>query len=109
MKLLAWDPTKKKKVLCGELIGNTLFRWVEPRHFMEVVGGYGIQESAFHEAVKRGVKTIVLKETHTNQRWEAPIKNWLEHCHIADYGHGKQRFLGLKYMHTHKLKERKVK
>jgi hypothetical protein len=109
MKLLAWDPTKKKQVLCGELIGDTLFRWVEPKHFMRVVGGYGIQEIAFQEIVKRGVKKIVLKETHTNQRWEATIDEWKEHCHIADYGHGKQRFMSTKYMHTHKLPPQEVR
>ena len=105
MKLLTFDPHKNKKVLCGELIGDTLFRNVEPKHFMRVLQGYGIQEVAFQEAVKRGVEKIVLKETHTEQQWEASINAWLNSSKIADYGHGKQRFLSLKFMKTHNTPE----
>jgi len=103
MKLLTYDPAKKKKVLCGELVGDTLFRWVKPEHFMRVVQGYGIQEIAFQEIMKQGVKKIVLKETHTEQRWEADVETWKYRGKVADYGHGKQRFLSLKYMRTHKM------
>lgn len=101
MKLLTFDPAKNKKVLCGELIADTLFRDVEPKHFMQVVQGYGIQEVAFQEAMKRGVKKIVLKETHTGHQWESDIPDWILHGRVADYGHGKQRFLSTSYMHTH--------
>lgn len=103
MKLLTFDPAKNKKVLCGEVIGDTLFRWVKPEHFMQVVQGYGIQEVVFQEIVRKGLKMVVLKETNTEQRWEADIKTWKYKGRVADYGHGKQRFLSLKYMRTHKL------
>lgn len=109
MKLLTYDPAKGKTVLCGELVGDTLFRWVEPKHFMRVLQGYGIQEVAFQEMVKRGVKLIVLKETATEQKWEAHIDVWMNSSKIADYGHGKQRFLSLKFMKTHKLPEPEVR
>jgi hypothetical protein len=46
-----------------------------------------------------------LKETATNHRWEADVKVWLENGRVMDYGHGKQRFLSLKFMKTHILKE----
>jgi len=102
MKILSYDPRKKKYIKCGLLIGDTFFRDVTHKHFMRVVGGYGIQEDAFQKIVAEGGKKIVIKETDTNRQWEADIKAWDEHCHIADYGNGKQRFLGLKYMKTHK-------
>lgn len=104
-KLLTWDPKKNKSVLVGEIAGTTLFRDVQVKHFMRVVGGYGIQEPAFQQALSQGVKKIVLKEVETSQRWEANVKTWLLNSKLADYGHGKQRFLGLSYMTTHQLKE----
>lgn len=105
MNKLTWDPAKNKFVKCGNIIGTTIFRDVKPEHFMRMVQGYGIQEVAFQDMMAYGVKTIVLKETHTSQQWEADIQTWLLHSKVADYGHGKQRFLGLKFMKTHKLKE----
>jgi len=103
-KLLTWDPAKNKRVLVGNLIGDTLFRDVDPKHFMRIVNGYGIQEVAFQEIVLSGVKKIILKETKTEQQWEGDIYDWLYNSKIADYGHGKQRFLSLKFMRTHQVK-----
>ena len=72
---------------------------------MRVLQGYGIQEVAFQEMMSKGVKKIVLKETHTNKNWEASVETWLENSKVADYGHGKQRFLSLKFMKDHKIPE----
>lgn len=105
MDLLAFDPGKNKYIKCGVIAGTTLFRDVEPKHFMRVLQGYGIQEIAFQEAINKGIKVIVLKETKTGLQWEADIPTWLLHSKVADYGHGKQRFLSLKFMKTHQLKE----
>lgn len=105
MKLLAFDPAKKKMVLCGEVVGDSLFRWVKPEHFMRVSQSYGIQEVAFQKIVIEGLKTIILKEEATEQRWEASVEDWRVHGRVADYGHGKQRFLGIKFMRTHKIPE----
>jgi hypothetical protein len=102
MKLLCYDPKKNKQVLVGELIGNTLFRDVEPEHFMRIVQGYGIQEVAFQEILKKEVKFIILKETHTDKRWKADVETWKKKGKVADYGHGKQRFLSLSYMNDRK-------
>ena len=103
MKLTAFDPGKNKYVLCGEVVGDTLFRWVKPEHFMRVLQGYGIQEVAFQKIMMEGLKKIVLKEEKTEQRWEADVETWKLNSKIADYGHGKQRFLSLKFMRTHEL------
>jgi len=105
MKLLTYDPQKHKKVLCGEVVGDMLFRWVKPEHFMRVSQSYGIQEIAFQKIMMEGIKTIVLKEEATEQRWEASVETWHLNGRVADYGHGKQRFLGIKFMHTHKIPE----
>lgn len=102
MKILSYDTKKRKTILCGQFIGDTFFRNVKPYHYMRVVGGYGISEDAFQEIMGKKVKQIVIKEEATGNQWESDPKDWLEHCHIADYGSGKQRFLGLKYMRTHK-------
>ena len=102
MKILTFDPKKNKQVLVGELMGNTLFRDVEPEHFMKVLQGYGIQEVAFQEVLKREVKFIILKETHTDKRWKADTEVWKNKGRVADYGHGKQRFLSLSYMNDRK-------
>lgn len=98
MKILTYDTKKKKVVLCGEFIGDTFFRNVKPYHYMKVVGGYGISEDAFQEIISKGCKKIIIKEITTENSWESRIEDWIGHCHIADYGSGKQRFLGLKYM-----------
>ena len=102
-KLLAYDPAKKKTIKCGQYIGNILFRDVEAQHFMKVVQGYGIQEVAFQSMAEVGITKIVIKEHHTDMRWEADLQTWLKHGRVADYGHGKQRFLSMKYLRQHTL------
>ena len=105
MKLLTYDPAKNRTVLCGELIGDTLFRDVEAKHFMRVVQGYGIQEVAFQKILEEGIKKIVLKEKHTKKNWEATTDRWIDKGKVIDYGHGKQRFLSMKYMKNHLIPE----
>lgn len=102
MKLYTHDPKKNKKVLCGEIVGNALFRWVKPQHFMRINQAYGIQEIAFQEIVLKGIEIIILKEEGTNKNWEAPTSTWLQHGSVQDYGHGKQRFLSMKYQKARK-------
>lgn len=102
MKIYTFDPQKNKKVLCGELVGNTFFRWVKPQHFMRINQSYGIQEIAFQEMIKRGADKIVLKEEGTDKSWEATVGNWKTKGTVADYGSGKQRFLSMKYQDNHK-------
>jgi hypothetical protein len=97
-KLLAFDPTKKKLVLCGYVDKDSFIRNVSSEHFMRVVGGYGIQEIAFKELEKRKVKNVLLKETDTKKNWYSKLSDWMEHGRVADYGHGQQRFLSLNYM-----------
>lgn len=104
MKILSYDLKKKKYVLAGEFIGNTFFKNVQPFHFMRVVGGYGISEDSFQDILNKGCKWIIIKEVVTKQNWKSDIRDWVEHCKIADYGSGKQRFLSLKFMKTHQVK-----
>lgn len=98
MDFLAFDPRKGKKVLVGELVGDTLFRDVEARHYMRVLDGYGIQEPAFQELVEKNIKYIVIKVKSTRDCYKANIDDWKIKGRVAEYGHGKQRFLSLKYM-----------
>ncbi|MCK9370739.1 hypothetical protein M0R04_12590 [Candidatus Dojkabacteria bacterium] len=103
-KILSFDLRKNKYILAGNLIGNTFFKEVMPVHFMRIIGGYGISESAFQDILSKECKYIIIKESVTKQNWKSKMSDWIEHCHIADYGSGKQRFLSLKYMKTHKVK-----
>jgi hypothetical protein len=96
MRLYTQDPKKNKKVLCGHIRENKFFRIVKPEHFMRVVGGYGIQEGAFEQLLEHKVNTILLVEP--KKVWKSKLQDWFDHGRVADYGHGKQRFLGIKYM-----------
>lgn len=97
-KLTCYDPHKKKVVLVGNLVGDTLFRNVESKHFMRLLQGYGIQEVAFQEFIEKGGKYIIEKVLPTNDMWKSKKEDWLAHGKVMDYGWGKQRFLSLKYM-----------
>jgi len=103
MKIYSTDIKKNKVILCGTFEGDTFTRHVTPKHYMRVVGGYGINEDAFQKIMEYKCKKVIIEDITTGQKWESTIEDWLEHCTIADYGSGKQRFLGLKYMHTQKI------
>lgn len=101
MNIYTFDSKKQKKVLCGNFTQNTFIREVlRGKHYMNVVGGYGIQEDAFNELLDLGCKYIVIKELDTKSNLYSQIKTWQDRpkVHIANYGSGIQRFLGEKYM-----------
>lgn len=102
-QLLTFDPHKKKMVLCGKVYGDRLIRQVNSKHFMRVVNGYGIQEIAFEKVVEIGIKHITLVVDSTDVTWDSTIGDWKEHGKVADYGHGKQRFLSMRYMSAKKI------
>ena len=98
-KLLVLDPAKEKLVLCGYVNGDTFIRnVVSYKHFMKIVGGYGIQELAFAELEKRDIKNVLLKETDTGKSWYSKLDDWTTNGKVANYGHGQQRFLSMKDM-----------
>jgi hypothetical protein len=82
----------------GNKIGDVFFKTVEEKHFMRVVGGYGLQYDAFACFDKEGIKDIEVLERHTGVTWLSKPKDWFDHGKISDYGRGKQIFLSLKYM-----------
>lgn len=85
-----------KHVLAGELIETTFIKNVKASHYMKVLDGYGISESAFQELLEKGCETVLIK-TPTDT-WKAGIGQWVKLGKVADYNSGKQRFLSLKYM-----------
>lgn len=101
IKLNVFDPKKRKLVLCGMTVGNTLFREVSRKHFMRVVDGYGIQKEAFDIFREKGIERIILTEKETGKKWESKVENWRIFGRLNDYGHGKQWFLSLKYMQAY--------
>jgi hypothetical protein len=97
-KAYCYDPKYKKLMTMGNKIGDVFFKTVEEKHFMRVVGGYGLQYDAFACFEKEGIKEIEVLERHTGIKWLSKPKEWFEHGKISDYGRGKQIFLSLKYM-----------
>jgi hypothetical protein len=98
--LLAYDIKKKKYIKCGEVDKDSFLRKVRSTHFMRVVGGYGIQEDALTQLAERKVTKIAIYVEDTHTMWYSTLKDWIDYGRSADYGHGKQRFLSLKYMKT---------
>lgn len=105
IKLNVFDPKKRKLVLCGLTVGDTLFREVSKKHFMRVVDGYGIQKEAFEVFEEKGIEKIILTEKETGQKWQSKVSDWKLFGRLNDYGHGKQWFLSLKYMKSYKRPE----
>lgn len=97
-KAYCFDPHFKSMKLMGTKIGDIFFKTVAEKHFMRVIGGYGLQYDAFACFEKEGIKEIEVLEYHTGITWLSKPKEWFEHGKIADYGRGKQIFLSLKYM-----------
>lgn len=100
MKLITFDPAIKKVVVAGKWIPEKkLFaKKVGPEHFMRVLQGYGIQNDVFQQVVKNGVHHIAFKEIHTGDVLLSRVQQWLDDGVVKDYGHGKQRFLSIKFM-----------
>lgn len=67
------------------------------KHFMRVVGGYGIQEEVFNEHL-RGKNGIIKIIEDKKSAYEIPIWRWENNSKTADYGFGRQVFLSTKYM-----------
>lgn len=97
-KVYCFDPHFKRLVLMGNKIGDTLFKTVEQKHYMVIVGGYGFQYDAFVDFENQGIKDIRMLEHHTKSTWQSKPEDWIANGKIADYGRGKQIFLSLKYM-----------
>jgi hypothetical protein len=97
-KVYAFDPRLRKYIRAGTKIGDVYFKNVSSKHFMRVVNGYGIQYDVIREMKNSGVKRIEILEDDTGKKWVASMIDWDTHSKTADYGHGKQVFLSLKYM-----------
>jgi hypothetical protein len=95
------DPFKGKFIIAGTYSedGKTFVRDViDSKHFMRIHNGYGMQEAAFQELVKRDVRIIIQRIKLTQDTWVAGTDVWLEKGVVTDYGHGDQRFLDLSHM-----------
>ncbi len=99
MKVYTKDPTKGHDVLVGEYdkATNTLTIPKHPgKHFMRIVQGYGIQVDVYDKVLLRR-PNIVIK---ADKEYFSTINDWVKYGITADYGHGPQRFLPIKYMKT---------
>lgn len=96
MQIIAFDIKKRKEVLAGDLVGDTFIKRVKASHYMKVIDGYGISDSAFQKIMELGCTKILVKTP--TEILGSGIGQWLRHGATADYGSGRQRFLSLKYM-----------
>ncbi len=97
MKIVTYDPKKKKRVLCGEVKDDTFVKHVTSKHFMRICQGYGIQEVAIEKLKELGVKKVkIITEVSI---LDSKLSDWLDHdIKVMDFGNGKQRFLPIKRM-----------
>lgn len=98
IKVYAYDPRRRTYIRAGSKVGDVYFKNVSSKHFMRVVNGYGIQYDVVREMKTLGVKRIEILEDDTGKKWVSDVAEWDIHSKTADYGHGKQVFLSLKYM-----------
>lgn len=93
----AFDPKKRKEVVCGYVDGDTYHRSVNNRHYFVKYGGYGVQTLILDRLIRKKVKYIVIT-THKGTKLKSDIIDWVRWGRKRNYGHGKQTFLGTKFM-----------
>ena len=101
VKITAFDPRKGSHVLVGVLKNGVFTKHVTAKHFMRIVGGYGIQELAFQELLEAKCQTVII--INETESYVSPIQNWIEHGKVMNFNSGNQRFLSLKYMQKKKI------
>jgi hypothetical protein len=93
------DPKKKKLVTVGSLVDDTLYiTKTNKKHMVWKYKGYGIQQAAFPELLKRGVKHIIIGEKDTGKEFKTTMQTWIDKGIVDNLGHGEQRFLAVEDM-----------
>lgn len=76
-KAYCFDPHFNKPMLMGTVIGDTLFKSVNDRHFMRTVGGYGFQYDAFACLEQNGIKKLkYLSNTPALLGCQSQVSGW---------------------------------
>ena len=93
MKILCYDPGKKRNVLAGDYdpINHTFTKKVNKRHFMVLEKSYGIQEEVLQRLKFLRCERIVI--VSKKKEIVSLLEDWLKRP-IKNYGHGSQRFIG---------------
>ena len=98
----SFDPKKNKRIVAGmyDSDANVYSKGVNKGiHFMKIVDGYGIQEDIYESVVKRQSKVQIFEISAAGRKvLTSSYLDWNTQGKTADYGHGKQRFLSVKYM-----------
>ena len=108
------DPRGYRKVMkVGNLElgrkGRTYLKNVERnKHFMRIVGGYGIQKEVFDKYLRGKKGRVIIHEKDTGKWLVASIETWTKHSHSGNYGDGKQIFLAERFMHNSENFDRSV-
>jgi len=93
LKVLTYDPKKKKRVLAGTFIDGCFIKKVTAKHFMKVEQGYGVQEDVVQKLIELICETVLI-ESPTGS-YEYPFTELLLK-EVKDYGNGPQRFLSIR-------------
>lgn len=105
-RLYVTDSAKGRKVLVGTIVGDRLIKRVErEKHFFRLENGYAMNSEAILELLNRGVKVIKIIESDTGDVYETTVNWWNKWGKQANYGHGLQIFLNMKYFTL--IKEKK--
>jgi len=98
-KILTYDTRKGKQILAGSVddLTHTFIKKVTSKHFFKKTQSYAIQETVIEQLKELGITTI--KIITPASIYMSTLDIWLDPCiKVLDYGHGKQRFLPIKYM-----------
>jgi len=95
LKIETFDLRLNRTVCAGDYNAGTgtFVKRVGPRHFMRMMGGYGIQEEVVRRLAAEGCKRVVIK-VRGGATYHSGLAAWLApDIKVRDFGHGPQRFL----------------
>ena len=97
MDMMTYDVVKKGIVKAGEFRNSVFVKEVTSRHFMKMLQAYGVQEDVIWKLKELScVKVRIVTPTSI---LESDFSEWLKpDIKVADYGHGKQRFMPINRM-----------
>ncbi|KKN01571.1 hypothetical protein LCGC14_1126440 [marine sediment metagenome] len=97
MKITHHDEAKNLTITVGDYDEQSLtFTADRTGNRFNIYNGYGIQEDSFKELMEMGCREIII--TDGKDEYHSPLYRWVEKGIISDWGHGKQRFLPVRYM-----------
>lgn len=97
MKITHYDEAKNLTITVGHYDEDAqTFTGDRTGNYFNIYQGYGIQEESLQKLIEMGCKVIII--TDGKDEYHSPLYRWVEKGIISDWGHGKQRFLPVRFM-----------